>query len=173
MTEPGVLRHELVEQSVLQTIAEGLPDYGYVLLLPDNSNRSVANIHFREEFPTPEERTGELNITTLAFGFNVDDGGSPMELGSDLTEYVHMLIVWTFALDPAFGKRVAYAVQEIARRQQNTLPLYDFNQDGNPRIDTLIVDKTPVKHEVNSSPRPWDQYVWTTAIGVRDWTYPS
>lgn len=173
MTEPRILREELVELSVMRAVTAGLPDYGYVLLALDGSNFSSANVHFREAFPTPEERNGELKITTLAYGFNVDDGGKPMELGSNLTEYVHTLTVWTFALDPQFGKRLAATVKEIAWRNGGGLPLYDFGQVGDPQIDTMIVEKAQTKHEINNSPRPWDQYVWTTAINVADTYFPS
>lgn len=173
MTEPLILREELVEASVLRAITLGLPDYNYTLLALDGSNASTATVHVREQFPTPDERGGELKITTLAFGFNVDDGGREMEMGSNLTEYTHALTAWTFALDPSFGRRLANTLKHIMRRNGNVLPLYDFNQGGDPQIDSLVVDKVQVKHEVNNSPRPWDQYVWTTIISVQDVYYPA
>lgn len=173
MTEPKILREELVAQSVFKAVADGLPDYGYTLLLPDGSNEAPGIIHMREQFPTPDERNGELSMMTLAFGFNVDDGGRPAELGSDLTEMRHTLTAWVFGLEENAARRLATAVRTIAFRNDMVLPLYDFNQDGNPQIDALVVDNAPTKHEVNNSPRPWDQYVWTCAISVTDWFYPS
>lgn len=170
---PTILREELVEASVLHAVTTGLPDYGYVLLLPDGSNASSANVHVREEFPTPDERQSEMKITTVAFGFNIDDGGRPMELGSNLTEYTHTLTAWTFGLDPQFARRLAYVIKHIVLRNAKVLPLYDFNQGGDPQIDVLIIEKAQVKHEVNNSPRPWDQYVWTCAVNVQDVYYPT
>jgi len=167
--EPDLIREELVELSVLRAIRLGLPDYGYTL----GTDPSVADVNVREAFPNPEERNEELVITTVAFGFNIDDGGEPAELGSNLTKYVHTLICWTFALDPRFGRRLAHTIKNIARRNLDVLPLYDFNQDAEPQIDALNVMKTQVRHEVNNSPRPWDQYVWTTAISVQDISYPQ
>lgn len=167
MSEPALIREELVELSVLRAVTVGLPDYGYVLGGPD------ANVLVREAFPTPEERGGELAVTTLAFGFNVDDGGQPAELGSTLTKYVHSLVCWVFALDPRFGRRLAYTVKNIARRNDDQIPLLDFNQDTEPQIDALNVLHTQVRHEVNTSVRPWDQYVWTVTISVRDVAYPE
>src|SRR5437763_13358719 len=164
-TEPALIREELVELSVLRAIRKGLPDYGYVLA-NGSTNANGGNIWVREAFPTPEERTQELTVTTLAFGFNIDDGGEPAELGSNLTRYVHTLICWTFALEPRYGRRVAHTVKNIARRNLDLLPLYDFNRDNGPQIDSLNVMKTQVRHEVNNSPRPWDQYVWTTSLSV-------
>ena len=158
--------------SVMRCIATGLPDYGYVV---ENGSNSVpgANILLREAFPTPDERNGELLITTIAFGFNIDDGGEPAELGTNLTRYVHTLMCWTFALEPRFGRRLAHTIKNIARRTLDALPLYDFNQDSDPQIDTLLVMKTQVRHQVNNSVRPWDQYVWTTSLAVQDFYYPS
>lgn len=158
--------------SVMRCITTGLPDYGYVLAngVPPAPG---ANILVREAFPTPEERAQELTITTLAFGFNIDDGGEPGELGSNLTRYVHTLVCWTFALEPRFGRRLAHTVKNIARRNLDLIPLYDFNDPADPQIDTLNVMKTQTRHEVNTSPRPWDQYVWTTSLSVQDYYYPS
>jgi hypothetical protein len=169
MPEPDLIREELVELSVLRAIRSALPDYGYTL----GTDPAVADVNVREAFPAPEERNGELVITTVAFGFNIDDGGDAAEMGSNLTKYVHTLICWTFALEPRFGRRLAHTIKNIARRNLDVLPLYDFNQNTEPQIDAMNVMKTQVRHEVNNSPRPWDQYVWTTAISVQDICYPT
>ena len=172
ITEPQLLREELVEMSVMRAIATGLPDYGYVV---ENGSNSVpgANILLREAFPTPEERAAELTITTLAFGFNIDDGGEPAELGSNLTRYVHTLLCWTFGLEMRYTRRVAHTIKNIARRNLDLISLNDFNQTPEVQIDAMSVMRTQVRHEVNNSPRPWDQYVFTTAIAVRDIYYPE
>lgn len=173
VTEPALIREELVEMSVMRAITTGLPDYGYVLA---NGNGSPpvpgANLLVREAFPTPEERGQELTITTLAFGFNIDDGGQPAEMGSTLTRYTHMMMCWTFGLEVRFTRRIAHTVKNIARRHFDHIPLLDFNQEDNPEIDALTVMSTQVRHEVNNSPRPWDQYVFTCGISVRDYCYP-
>lgn len=163
-----ILREELVEYSVLRKIREGLPTYGFVL-----SPAEGANLTLREAFPTPEERLEALAITTVCFGFNIDDGGREMELGSTLTEYTHTLEVWTFATEPHFGRRVAHSLKHIVRKGGDLIPLLDFNQEGDPQIDAMIVHKAQVQHQANSSVRPWDQYVWTTAIAVQDTFYPE
>lgn len=160
--------------SVMRCISVGLPDYGYVVANGQNSIPPNANILLREAFPTQDERSQELTITTLAFGFNIDDGGEPAELGSNLTRYVHTLMCWTFGLEPRFTRRVAHTIKNICRRNLDIIPLFDFNQpDPAPEIDALNVMRTQVRHEVNNSPRPWDQYVYTTAIAVRDIYYPE
>src|SRR5438309_9259392 len=115
VTEPALIREELVEMSVMRCIATGLPDYGYVLT-NGAEPQPGATLLMREAFPTPEERGQELTVTTLAFGFNIDDGGEAAELGTNLTRYVHTLVCWTFALEPRFGRRVAHTAKNIARR---------------------------------------------------------
>ena len=173
VTEPQLLREELVEMSVMRCISVGLPDYGYVVANGQNSIPPNANILLREAFPTPDERGQELTITTIAFGFNIDDGGEPAELGTNLTRYVHTLMCWTFGLEMRFTRRVAHTIKNIARRRLDIIPLYDFNQDPEVEIDALSVMRTQVRHEVNNSPRPWDQYVFTTSLAVRDIYYPE
>lgn len=162
-----MLREEMVEASVLRAITAGITDYGAVV------TGGSPNLAIREAFPTPDERAGELNITTLAFGFNIDDGGEPAEMGSTLTRYTHTLVCWTFAIEPRFGRHIAQAIMHVARRNNDIIPLLDFSQDGDPVIDGLNVMKVQVRHQVNQSPRPWDRYVWTTSISVRDTAYPA
>jgi hypothetical protein len=161
-----LLREELVELSALALLNSDLPTYGFVL------SGGGQDVRLREAFPTPEERAQELEMTTVAFGFNIDDGGKLIEMGSDLTEYVHTLIVWTFATEPRFGRKLAHAIKHVFRAGQAEIPLLDFGQEGNPQIDSLRVDKAQVRHEVNQSPRPWDQYVWTTTITLTDYFVP-
>ncbi len=163
-----ILREENVEYSMLQFLREELPTYGFIL-----SPAEKANILLREAFPTPEERTEPLTITTVAFGFNIDDGGREMELGSALTQYTHTLEVWVFGTDPRLARRVAHSIKHIVRKTDDSVPLLDYNQEGNPEIDSLTVTKAQVQHQANSSPRPWDAFVYTTSIAVIDEFYPE
>jgi hypothetical protein len=164
---PDIIREELVEQSAMRAITTGLPSFGYVL------NGSGQNVEVRAAFPTPTERTRELEITTLAFGFNIDDGGEPAEMGSTLTKYVHTLVCWVFATDPTFGRRLAHTIKHVVRQDNDHIPLYDFNQQpDSPVIDMLTVMRAQTRHEVNSSERPWDRFVWTTSVSVLDYAYP-
>lgn len=160
-----IIREELMEYSILQLLREKLPGFGFTL------TGEGKDLLIREAFPTPEERTKELKETTLAFGFNIDDGGKPAELGSNLTTYMHTIMCWTFGLEPRFARHVAHAIKHIVWGGE-TLPLIDFNQEGDPVIDQLVVHKAQVQHQVNVSPRPWDQYVWTTALNISDTYYP-
>lgn len=170
-----LIREELVEASVMRAITTGLPNYQYTLTT-DGNDPATGNVYVREAFPTLDEREQELKVTTLAFGFNIDDGGTPAEMGSNLTAYVHTLVCWTFAIEPRFGRRLAHTIKNLVRVSNDWIPLYDFNQANGseaPQIDTLNVMQAQTRHEVNNSPRPWDRYVWTTAVAVRDIYYPS
>lgn len=162
-----VLREELIEFSVLQLIREELPNYGVVLTGPDTPGQN--HVHLREAFPTADERVQELKVTACCFGFNMDDGGREMELGSNLTEYRHTLEVWTFALSPMFGRHVAHAIKHIVRKNNDYIPILNYNDEGDPIEDaTMYVMKAQAKHQANNSPRPWDRFVWTTAIVLVD-----
>lgn len=171
----AILREELVEASVLRAITTELPTKAGVLIRANGYAGPPPHVVVREAFPTADERNSELLATTLAFGFSVDDGGEPGELGTTLTVFVHQLVCWVFGIEPRFARRVAYGIAHVARaypdQLPDTLPLYDFNQDGDPQVDDLIVLRTQVQHQGNNSPRPWDRYVWTTTIEVRDAAY--
>lgn len=164
-----ILREQLVEFSMLRAVKEGLelPEYGFVI-----APASGATVLVREAFPTPDERSEPLEITTVAFGFSVDDGGVPMELGSNLTKYRHTFTVWVFGTSMEFAKQVASSIKHILRTNDDLVPLYDFNQEGDPQIDALLIDRVQTEHQGNSSPRPWDQYVYTTSAVAEDTYYP-
>lgn len=161
-----LLREDLVELSILRKIKEGLPAFDYVL-----APETGATLEVKEAFPTPEERTKELTITTLAFGFNIDDGGRDVELGSTLTEYRHTLMAWVFGLEPRFARQVAQSIKHILRDADDAVPLLNFAEEGNPQIDTLRIEKVQVAHQGNNSQRPWDQYVFTATSVVSDTYY--
>lgn len=169
----ALLREELMKFSILQHIREAMPEYGFVLAtqVEPTIEPADATVDVRLAFPTPGERTEEMNITTVAFGFNIDDGGKEGELGSTLTTYIHTVEVWVFGTEPAIAERVAYAIKSIARKGDDTIDLLDFNQEDNPMIDSLLVHKVQTQHQANASPRPWDQFCWTTTIQVEDTFY--
>jgi hypothetical protein len=172
---PNLLRAELVEASVRRCLISLLPNYGMVMQ-QEGFSGPAPNVVFREAFPTPDERESELTVTTVSFGFSVDDGGVPAELGTTLTKYVHTITAWVFALEPRFGRKVAWAMQAASRigpgpyGLPDTIPLLDFNADPDdpPQIDILCTLGSQVAHQGNNSIRPWDKYVWTTTINVRD-----
>lgn len=173
-----LLREELVEASVLRCITAGLPAYGVVLQTGPFAG-PAPNVVVREAFPTPDERESELTCTTLAFGFGHDDGGMAAEIGTTLTKYVHTLSCWVFALEPRFGRKVAYAMQHVCRVGQgnyglpDTITLLDFNADpvAPPQLDLLNVLSVQVEHQGNNSVRPWDRYVFSANVIVQDIYY--
>jgi hypothetical protein len=170
-----MLREGLVEASVRRQLVTLLPTYG-IVLKPEGFAGGAPNVIFREEFPAPDEREEPLAATTIAFGFSTDDGGYPAEMGTSLTAYVHTITAWVFAIEPRFGKMVADALKHCARigggayGLPDTIPLLDFNADplAPPQIDVLLTLSAQAAHQGNNSVRPWDKYVWTTTINVRD-----
>lgn len=161
-----ILREDLVEMSVLRKLKESLPEYDYIYPPADGANLLV-----KQTFPNPEERTKELTINTLAFGFNIDDGGRDVELGSTLTEYKHTLMCWVFGMEPRIALQIANSIKHILRKSDDAIPLLNFAEEEAPQIDVLRVDKVQVQHQANTSQRPWDQYVWTATAVVCDTYY--
>lgn len=164
-----ILREQLVEFSMLRAVKNGLelPEFDFKV-----SPAEGATLLVREAFPTPDERAAPLDITTLAFGFSIDDGGKPAELGSNLTTYRHTFTIWVFGTELQLARQVASSIKHILLTSAHLVPLLDFNQDESPEIDVLIMDKVQTQHQPNSSPRPWDRYVYTTSVVVEDTYYP-
>lgn len=154
-------REDLVEESVQLYVTDRLASYDY-----DGSNVIV-----RDAFPTPDERSQELTTTTVAIAISFDDGGRSLELGSTFTLYTHTVECWVFATSPKFGRNLANVIKAIVRHE-GEIPLIDIGNPLKPQIDTLIIDRASSNRQFNSSPRPWDQNVWTTTIRLMEERMP-
>jgi hypothetical protein len=132
-----------------------------------------SRVLMRDAFPTLEERATELNVTTVAAGFNFDDGGTQIELGSDLTERAYTIEFWTFGVSQEYGRNVANLVRAIVEDNDGHIPLKDIGVVGQPEIGALVLDQVRVVRQVNRDPRPWDMFVFTTRVEVTDTYYPA
>lgn len=158
-----VTREDKIEQSVQDYIRGELRRLGYDETL----------VEIREAFPTLDERAAELEITTVAITIIFDDGGTPMEVGSDLTLRVYTVDAWTFGTDETIGRNVANVIKQILESNYGLIPLKDISQDPAPVIDQLTTDTVSVTRQQNDDPQSWDEWVWSTVAKVEDSYYPS
>jgi hypothetical protein len=159
-----VTREDMVEQSVTDLVRAGI-----------EASDLSSKVHLRNAFPTEQERAQPLEITQLAVGFNFDDGGKLMELGSDLTERVYTITFWTFGTTATMGRTTANFVRQIVEKA-GLIPLKDIRAIGQPVIDQLTLpdrQAATVTRQIAANPRPWDLFVWTTVLKVIDQYYPS
>jgi hypothetical protein len=160
-----VTREDQVEQSVTDFVRAGLVAAGY----------GDDQVKIKDAFPSVTERAQELTITTVAVGFNFDDGGQKAELGSDLIRRIYSIEFWTFGISPTYGRNVANVIRFLVE-QEWLIPLKAIEQAGQPVIDQLVVvdDRGPtVTRQIANDPRPWDRYVFTTMVKVEDYYMPS
>lgn len=158
-----VTREQMVTQSVEDFVEASLHGGGYADI-----------VDVRDAFPTLEERATEMTKTVLAFGFNFDDGGREIELGSNLTMRVYTIEVWVFGLNPTEGENVATVVRSMVEAAA-TIPLKDVGSAGAPVIDQLELPEgraATVQRQISSDPRVWDRFVWTVTLKVEDTYYP-
>src|SRR6185295_10640168 len=99
----AITREDQIEQSVYDFLESNLRAKGY----------TEAKVTLREAFPTVNERSQALPVTTIAIGFNFDDGGRQAELGSDLLQRVYTIEFWVFGTTPTLGRNVAHIVRAI------------------------------------------------------------
>jgi hypothetical protein len=161
-----ITREDAVEQSVFDYVKAGLTVLNYVPNV----------VTLREAFPTPTERSSQLTKTIVALGFNFDDGGKQIELGSDLTEYVHTVETWVFGVSAQVGRNVANVIRGLLNSGDGLIPLKDIGAEGQPVIDQLVLRDergAMVSRQVNADPRPWDMFVWTITVRVEDVYNPS
>lgn len=161
-----ITREDQVEQSVTDYVRAGLVANGY----------DADKVEVRDSFPSPDERGKELTKTTVAVGFNFDDGGRHIELGSDLTVRVYTIEFWTFGIDQGYGRNVANVIRAILEIGNYLIPLKDIGVEGQPVIDQLVIQDErgiSVTRQLARDPRPWDRYVWTTILKVEDTYFPT
>lgn len=159
-----VTREQCVEQSVQDYVRDGLATHGYGAVV------------MRDAFPSPDERAKELTVTTVAVGFNFDDGGTHVELGSDLTLRMYTIEFWTFGLTPTWGRNVAHVIRAILELGDYNIPLKDLSQIAAPVMDQLIIPDDHgivVQRQIAHDPREWDRNVWTTTLKVEDYYLPT
>lgn len=162
MAVARITREDLIEQSVTDYIRHAIfTERGY----PAN------RVELVEAFD--EERfEGPLDKNYLAVGFNFDDGGRPLELGSDLVERVYTIELWVIGMDGTSGRNLANAVRDSAE-EDGLIPLLDIRQQGKPVIDQLVVDPVRAMRQPVPQPRPWQRFLWIVHIPVVDQYYLS
>lgn len=160
-----ITREDLIEQSVMNFVREGLTDFNYIPRVAD----------IREAFPSPGERDTAMTKTQVALGFNFDDGGRLAEMGSDLTEFLHTAEVWVFGVTGAEGRNTANAVRALVLTA-DTIPLLDVRDNARPVIDQLTKpdrQAVVVSRQLAADPRPWDRFVWTATLRLYDTYSPA
>jgi len=161
----AITREDQIEQSVYDFLEGHLRAKGY----------TEQKVKLREAFPTLNERSAPLTVTTIAVGFNFDDGGKQAEIGSDLIQRVYTIEFWVFGTTPTLGRNVAHMVRAIFE-ENYLVPLKDIGVSGQPVIDQLaLLDErgVQVERQIASEPRAWDQNVWTTTTKFEDYYSPA
>lgn len=156
----AVPRETLIEQSVTDHLRTFLRNLGY--------DETVVAI--REAFPTVEERSSPLMVSTLAVGFSFDDGGRLAELGSDLVMRVYTTEFWTFGVSPTLAENIANIVKQIFE-QNYVVPLLDYTKPARPQFDALVMLEergVQVQRQIATDPLPWDLNVYTTTVKFED-----
>lgn len=159
-----ITRESLIEQSVMDHLRAYLTTLGY-----------MDKIILREAFPTVDERAAPLKQTTVATGFNFDDGGRLVELGSDLTLRVYTIEFWVFATTAAMGRNVANVVKDIFELH-HVVPLINYGDPAKPVIDHIVLLQergVQVQRQISTDPLAWDLNVYTTTVKFEDFYSPS
>jgi hypothetical protein len=129
-----VTREDMVEQSVTDLVRAGI-----------EASDLSSKIHAQGLPDRAGARTTAGPITQVAVGFNFDDGGKLMELGSDLTERIYTITFWTFGTTRRWA----------ARRRTSSASSPSSGPDpaeghrriiGQPVIDQLTPARAPGRH---------------------------
>jgi hypothetical protein len=119
-----------------------------------------------------EEKYGEngLDKTYVAAAYQFDNGGTPLELGSSLTQYLHTVDFFCFGHTPTWGRNVAHMVKAALLTETGSIPLYDWSVPTDPRpiIDYLPVEEVTTERIVVADASPWNEHAWTTRVRVLD-----
>lgn len=163
-----ITREQQVEQSVQDFVRAKLDEHGYT---------GVTEV--RDAFPSPDERARPFVTNVIALGFNFDDGGRFVELGSDLTQRVYTIEFWVFGTDMSSGSNIATAIRTFVEDESYLIPLKDIAVDGAVVEQLQVRDASyagqgpRVMRQIPSDPRPGDRYVFTLSLRVEDTYAPS
>jgi hypothetical protein len=156
----AIPRETLIEQSVTDHLRGHLEALGY----------TADKLIVRDAFPTVEERSSPLMVSTLAVGFSYDDGGRMAEMGSDLVHRIYTTEFWTFGTSSGLGENVSNIVKQIFE-QHHVVPLLDYTKPLNPQFDALVMLEergVQVQRQIATDPLPWDLNVYTTTLKFED-----
>jgi hypothetical protein len=154
-----ITREQMIMQSVTTYVRAALfDDRGY----PEDQ------IDLLDAFPHEEIKSGgEPEKNAIAVGFNFDDQGTPLELGSSLKRRIYTIEQFVFGTSPVWAENLAHAVKFAVDRDES-IPLLDISDPALPEIDTLEVLSASAEHQPVPRPRPWERHVWVTTIKVAD-----
>jgi hypothetical protein len=158
MAVSRITREEMVEQSVADYLRNAIfNERGY----------PASRVELRDAF-VESEFEGPLDKNYLAIGFNFDDGGVPMEMGSDLLQRVYTIEVWVIATSAQEGRNLANAVRDSMEAHDGLVPLKDITQPGRPVIDQLLVEPVRAQRQPVGEPKPWQEFLWVVTVPVVD-----
>jgi len=154
-------RQSMVEQSVVDYAKAALAVRGYAqgaaYVMEDDF---IDHVH--EEF--------EQNV--ISIGFDFDDDGTQAETGSSLTLRTYTIEFMVFGTTRAFARNIA-AVMKFALENEGTIPLKDYEQDGDPEIDRMVVLGASTERQRVDRPEPWQEHMYLTTVRVEDTYYAA
>lgn len=162
MSVTRITREDMIEQSVTDYIRHAL----FVERTYPSDQIELVEAFDEGRF------SGPLDKNYLAVGFNFDDGGRPLELGSTLVERVYTIEIWCIGRDGTSGRNLANAVRDSAE-EDGVIPLKDLRDPAQPIIDYLYVNPVTAARQPVPEPKPWQQFLWIVHIPVVDQYYLS
>lgn len=160
MVVSRITREDLVEQAVTDHLRNGI----FVERAYPATRVAFVDAFLESNFEGP------LDKNYLALGFNFDDGGEALELGSDLIQRTYAFEVFVIGMEPLSGRNLANAVRDVFEAAEN-LPLRDVADPARPIIDYLQVDPVRVQRQPVPSPKPWQESLWVVTVPVVDEYY--
>lgn len=159
-----VTREQSIEQSVQDYIADGLRARNYPM--DDNT------IEMLDAFEQRDFADGEIDREYVALGYNFDDGGKLLELGSNLRQYRHVIEVFVIGTTADRASNLAYAIRDILEGTTR-IALKDVSDPAQPIIDYLLIDPVSAERQAIPDPDPWEEFVWLLRAPVLDEYAPA
>lgn len=121
-----------------------------------------------------EHQTG-LDKDYIASGFNFDDGGKGLEMGSSLRSRNYTMEVLAFATTPDRGENLNAHLTFLWEQDPMLLPLLDYRQAQSsdsypmyPEIDRLVVLDARGMRLAHPAPEPWQRNTWQVMVRLYD-----
>lgn len=157
-----ITREDFVSQSIDTYLRGILESKGYT----DDT------VEILPSFPHERFDDTPLSKSYVASGYNFDDGGKQVELGSKLIERLYTIEFFVIGQSETWARTLANAVK-FALETDLTIPLLDVTvtEGERPQIDTLPVASVSAEHQPVPDPKPWQEHIWTVHLRVEDIYY--
>jgi hypothetical protein len=165
MSTTRITREQCVAQSLEEFVISALTAASYPL------GNGPGLITVMDSFPD-DSMDLDLDRDFIALGIADDDGGSRIEMGSDLIERNYIFEAHVVGQTGTSAANLAHRIRQLLDTA-GIVPLVDYRLPGDPVVDQLQFEEISVDRNEIDEPKPWQRNHWIATVPIIDTFYAS